>query len=153
MKKKAAPEIVNRRATFEYHFVTRYEAGIALMGTEIKAYRAGHVNLNDAYCLFEKGELYVHNLYIAEYENGTYSNHVPRRLRKLLLRRGELRKLERKASEKGFTIVPYRMYLSERGFVKLEIALAQGKKAYDKRDAIREKDNKREMDRLKKIKL
>lgn len=153
MKKKAAPEIVNRRATFEYHFVTRYEAGIALMGTEIKAYRAGHVNLTDAYCLFEKGELFVHNLYIAEYENGTYSNHVPRRLRKLLLRRGELRKLERKASEKGFTIVPYRMYLSERGFVKLEIALAQGKKEYDKRDSIREKDNKRELDRLKKIKL
>lgn len=153
MKKKAAPEIVNRRATFEYHFVTRYEAGIALMGTEIKAYRAGHVNLTDAYCLFEKGELFVHNLYIAEYENGTYSNHVPRRLRKLLLRRGELRKLERKASEKGFTIVPYRMYLNERGFVKLEIALAQGKKEYDKRDSIREKDNKRELDRLKKIKL
>lgn len=153
MKKKAAPEIVNRRATFEYHFVTRYEAGIALMGTEIKAYRAGHVNLTDAYCLFEKGELFVHNLYIAEYENGTYSNHVPRRLRKLLLRRGELRKLERKASEKGFTIVPYRMYLNDRGFVKLEIALAQGKKEYDKRDSIREKDNKRELDRLKKIKL
>lgn len=153
MKKKAAPEIVNRRATFEYHFVTRYEAGIALMGTEIKAYRAGHVNLTDAYCLFEKGELFVHNLYIAEYENGTYSNHVPRRLRKLLLRRGELKKLERKASEKGFTIVPYRMYLNERGFVKLEIALAQGKKEYDKRDSIREKDNKRELDRLKKIKL
>lgn len=153
MKKKAAPEILNRRASFEYHFVTRYEAGIALMGTEIKAYRAGQVNLGDAYCLFEKGELYVHNLYIAEYENGTYSNHVPRRLRKLLLRRGELRKLERKATEKGFTIVPYRMYLNERGFVKLEIALAQGKKEYDKRDSIREKDNKRELDRLKKIKL
>lgn len=153
MKKKAAPEILNRRASFEYHFVTRYEAGIALMGTEIKAYRAGHVNLGDAYCLFEKGELYVHNLYIAEYENGTYSNHVPRRIRKLLLRRGELRKLERKATEKGYTIVPYRMYLNERGFVKLEIALAQGKKEYDKRDSIREKDNKRELDRLKKIKL
>ena len=106
MKKKAAPEIVNRRATFEYEFISRYEAGIALLGTEIKSYRARHVNLSDAYCLFDKGELYIHNLYIAEYENGTYSNHVPRRLRKLLLRRVELRKHERKASEKGFTIVP-----------------------------------------------
>ena len=153
MKKKAAPEIVNRRATFEYHFDSRFEAGIALMGTEIKSYRAGHLNLSDAYCVFDKGELYIHNLYIAEYENGTYSNHVPRRLRKLLLRRQELRKLERKSSEKGYTIVPYRVYLSERGFVKVEIALAQGKKTYDKRDSIREKDNKRELDRLNKMKL
>ena len=153
MKKKAAPEITNRRATFEYAFVSKHEAGIALLGTEIKSYRAGHVNLSDAYCLFEKGELYIHNLYIAEYENGTYSNHIPRRLRKLLMRRKELNKLERKANEKGFTIVPYRVYLSERGFVKVEIALAQGKKSFDKRDSIREKDNKRELDRLNKIKL
>jgi SsrA-binding protein len=111
------------------------------------------VNLTDAYCLFEKGELFLRNLFIAEYEYGTYSNHEPRRIRKLLLRRPELRKMERKASEKGFTIVPYRMYMSERGFVKVEIALAQGKKMYDKREAIKEKDNKRELERVKKIKL
>lgn len=152
-KKKKAPEIVNRRATFEYHFVSRMEAGIVLRGTEIKAFRAGLVNLTDAYCLFEKGELFLRNLFIAEYEYGTYSNHEPRRIRKLLLRRPELRKMERKASEKGFTIVPYRMYMSERGFVKVEIALAQGKKMYDKREAIKEKDNKRELERVKKIKL
>lgn len=151
-KKKAPPEILNRRATFEYHFLQRIEAGIALFGTEIKTYRAGNINLTDAYCLFNKGELFIHNLYIAEYENGTYSNHQPRRVRKLLLKRNELKKLERKTSEKGFTIVPYRMYLSERGFVKVEIALAQGKKAYDKRDSIKEKDNRREMDRYEKMK-
>jgi SsrA-binding protein len=150
-KKKAAPEIVNRRATYEYHFLQRYEAGIALLGTEIKAYRAGNINLTDAYCLFSKGELFIQNLYIAEYENGTYSNHQPRRVRKLLLRGAELRKLERKASEKGLTIVPYRMYINDRGFVKLEIALAQGKKAFDKRESIKEKDNRREMDRYEKM--
>lgn len=152
-KKRSAPEIVNRRATFEFHFVNRYEAGIVLRGTEIKSFRAGLVNLTDAYCTFDKGELFVRNLFISEYENGTYANHEPRRTRKLLLRRPELRKLERRATEKGFTIVPYRMYMSERGFVKMEIALAQGKKLYDKRDAIKEKDNKRELDRLKKIKI
>jgi len=124
-----------------------------LKGTEIKSIRKGNVNLSDAYCTFEGGALYIRNLYIAEYENGTYSNHEPRQTRKLLLRGTELRKLERRVSEKGMTVVPYRMYFNERGFVKLEIALAQGKKAFDKRDAIKERDNKREMDKLKKIRL
>ncbi len=152
-KNTHTPEIINRKARFEYHFVNMFEAGLVLQGTEIKSIRRGNVNLSDAYCTFDQGELYIRNLYIAEYENGTYANHEPRRPRKLLLRQTELRKLERRVSEKGMTIVPYRMYFNERGFVKIEIALAQGKKAFDKRESIKERDNKREMDKLKKIRL
>jgi len=146
-------EIKNRKATHEYHFFQNYEAGIKLMGTEVKALRAGHANLNDAYCFMEKGELYVKNMYIAEYTFGTYNNHETRKDRKLLLNKTELNKIERRIKEKGMTVVPYRLYFNERGFAKLEVALAMGKKTYDKRDAIKEKDNKREMDRLKKIRL
>lgn len=152
-KNSRTPELFNRKSRFEYHFVVTYEAGLLLQGTEIKSIRQGNANLNDAYCTFEQGELYIRNMYIAEYENGTYANHEPRRMRKLLLKRVELKKLERRVSEKGMTIVPYRLYFTDRGFVKLEIALAQGKKAYDKRATIKERDNKREMDQLKKIKL
>lgn len=152
-KKQKKIEIVNRRAAHEYFLTEKYEAGIALWGTEIKSIRNGNVNLTDAFCTFDQGELYVRSLFISEYENGTYSNHEPRRTRKLLLRAKELKKLERKVKEKGFTIVPYRMYLSERGFVKVEIALAQGKKSYDKRETIKNAENKRELDRIKKIKL
>lgn len=152
-KKQKKIEIVNRRAAHEYFLTEKYEAGIALWGTEIKSVRKGNVNLNDAYCTFEDGELYVRSLFISEYENGTYANHEPRRTRKLLLHGRELRKLERKVKERGFTIVPYRMYLSERGFIKLEIALAEGKKSYDKRNTIKERESKRDLDRLKKIKL
>jgi SsrA-binding protein len=152
-KKPKKIEIINRRAAHEYFLTDRYEAGIALFGTEIKSVRSGNVNLTDAFCTFDDGELYVRNLFISEYENGTYANHLPRRTRKLLLHGKELKKLEKKIKEKGFTIIPYRMYLSERGFIKLEIALAQGKKSYDKRETIKEKDSKRELDRMKKIKL
>jgi SsrA-binding protein len=152
-KKHKSIEVVNRRASFEYFLTDRLEAGIMLRGTEIKSVRKGNVNLNDAYCTFDDSELYVRNLFISEYENGTYANHEPRRTRKLLLHSRELRKLERRVKEKGFTIVPYRLYLNERGFIKLEIALAQGKKSYDKRETIKEKENKRDLDRLKKIKL
>lgn len=152
-KKPKKIEVVNRRASHEFFLTEKYEAGIMLRGTEIKSIRAGRVNLTDAFCTFDHGELYVRSLFISEYENGTYANHEPRRTRKLLLRGKELKKLERKVKEKGFTIVPYRMYLSERGFIKLEIALAQGKKSFDKRDTIKEKENKRELDRMKKIKL
>lgn len=152
-KNSRTPELFNRKSRFEYHFVATYEAGLLLQGTEIKSIRQGNANLSDAYCTFEQGELYIRNMYIAEYENGTYANHEPRRMRKLLLKRVELKKLERRVSEKGMTIVPYRLYFTDRGFVKLEIALAQGKKAYDKRATIKERDNKREMDQLKKIKL
>ena len=152
-KNSKTPEVFNRKARFEYHFVATFEAGLLLQGTEIKSIRQGNINLSDAYCTFEGGELFVRNMYIAEYENGTYANHEPRSVRKLLLKRVELRKLERRVTEKDMTIVPYRLYFSDRGFVKMEIALAQGKKSFDKRATIKERDNKRELDQLKKIKL
>lgn len=145
--------VVNRKARFEYHFIDTYEAGIVLKGTEIKSIRAGYANLNDAYCRFESGELIIKSMYIGEYDFGTYNNHEPRRNRKLLLNKRELRKLEKKIKEKGFAIIPYRLYLSERGFAKIEIAMAQGKKTFDKRNTIKERDNKRDLERLKKIRL
>jgi SsrA-binding protein len=143
-------EVKNRRASFEYQFLQEYEAGIVLTGTEIKSIRAGNVNLNDAYCVFENNELWVRNLYIAEYELGTNSNHEARRSRKLLLRKTELRKLARRVREKGYTIIPYKLYLNERGFAKLLIELATGKKSYDKRESIKQRDDKRSLDRIKK---
>lgn len=152
-KRFKSTQIVNRKAEYEYYFVKRYEAGLMLQGTEVKALREGMANLNDAFCYFIGEELFVKNMYIAEYTQGTIYNHDARRLRKLLLRGSEIKTLLRRVSEKGFTIVPYRIYFSERGIAKLEIALAQGKKSFDKRDSIKERDNKREMDRLKKIKL
>ena len=148
-----AKEIINRRAKFEYHFQSTYEAGIVLQGTEIKSIRNGHVSLSDAYCLFTGNELFIKSLYIKEYENGTYSNHETRRDRKLLLHRQELKKLQWRVKEKGFSIIPYRVYFSDRNLVKVEIALAQGKKSYDKRESIKAKDNKRDLDRMKKIRL
>jgi SsrA-binding protein len=151
--KKKNVEIVNRRAEFEFQFLDKFEAGLVLQGTEIKSIRRGNVNLRDAYCFFKKGELFVKSLFIAEYEFGTYSNHEPRRTRKLLLRHAELRKLEKRVKERGFTIVPYRLFLNDRGFAKLEIALAQGKKVHDKRESIKAKDQKRDLERVKKIRI
>jgi SsrA-binding protein len=152
-KKKKTIEIVNRKAEHEYFFDLTIEAGILLVGTEIKSIRAGSVNMNDAYCYFKKGELFLKSLYIGEYDFGNQFNHEPRRARKLLLKRQELKKLEKKVKERGFTIVPYRLYITERGFAKVEIALARGKKSYDKRESIKQRDQKREMDRIKKIKF
>lgn len=146
-------EIKNRKAEHEYYFISTFEAGLELFGTEVKAIREGNANLNDAYCMFKDGELFVKSLFISEYKYGTYNNHETRRVRKLLLRKPELKKLERKVSEKGSTIVPFRLYFNDRGFAKLEIVLAQGKKAYDKRETLKERDNKRELDQLRKIKL
>jgi SsrA-binding protein len=151
--KTVTKEIVNRKAKFEYQFIQQYEAGLVLTGTEVKALRQGLANLNDAYCIFDKGNLMVKNMFIAEYDHGTIYNHDARRDRRLLLHKSELKKLERRVTVKGLTIVPYRLYFSDRGFAKLEIALAQGKKAYDKRETIKERDSKRDLDRLKKIKL
>lgn len=148
-KKKTGIEIVNRRATFEFHFLDVVEAGIVLTGTEIKSIRQGNVNLRDAYCLFKNGELLIYSMFIAPYSHGNQFNHEARRTRKLLLKRSELKKLEKKVKEKGFTIVPHKLYISERGFAKVEVALAQGKKNYDKRDTIKQKDLKRDMDRIK----
>lgn len=149
--KKSKPiEVVNRRAKHEYHFVDTFEAGIMLHGTEIKSVRNGQVGLTDSFCFFEEGELFIKNMYIKEYDFGTYFNHEPRRTRKLLLRRSELKKLERKVKERGFTIIPFRLFMSERGFAKIEIALVTGKKTYDKRDSIKERDQKRDLDRIQK---
>lgn len=146
-------EIVNRRATHEYHFLATYEAGIMLTGSEIKSIRSGHAGLSDAYCIFNDGELFVKSMYVKEYDNATYNNHESRRDRKLLLHKSELRKLERRVKEKGLTLVPYRIYFSERNMVKLEIALAQGKKSFDKRETIKAKDTKRDLERMSKVRL
>ena len=152
-KRYKSAQIVNRKAEYEYYFVKKYEAGVMLQGTEVKALREGMANLNDAFCYFVNEELYVKNMYVAEYSQGNIYNHEARRLRKLLLRGSELKTLLKRVSEKGFTIVPYRIYFNERGIAKLEIALAQGKKTFDKRNTIKERENKLEMSRLKRIKL
>ena len=143
-------EILNRKAKFEFHFLQSYEAGIMLKGTEVKSLRKGEANLKDAYCLFRDGELFVRNMFIAEYDHGNVNNHETRRERKLLLKKPELKKLERRVLEKGLTIVPNKIFFSERGHAKLEVFLAQGKKAYDKRESIKQKDLKRDMDRMNK---
>jgi SsrA-binding protein len=152
-KKQKKIEIVNRKATHEFQFVKEYDAGIILTGTEIKTIRLGNANLNDCYCLFEGDELFAVSMFIAEYEWGNINNHQTRRKRKLLLKRQELNQLQKRVKEKGFTIVPYKLYINDNGLAKLQISLATGKKAYDKRESIKDRDNKREMDRLKKIRL
>ena len=138
--------IKNRRASFDYEFIEEYNAGIILTGTEIKSVRAGKASLVDSYCYFDKGELWVKGIHIAEYRLGTYYNHEEKRERKLLLTRKELRKLERNVKETGLTIVPTKMFLTEKGWVKLRIALARGKKEYDKRESLKLKDAKKDMD-------
>ena len=146
-------EIINRKAKFEYHFLAEIEAGIMLTGTEIKSIRANNANLKEAYCVFKDGELIITNMHIAEYKYGTNNNHDPVRVRKLLLKKAELKKLERRVKEKGLTIVPYKLFISERGFAKVLIELAQGKKSFDKRETIKARDSKRELDRIKKGKF
>lgn len=146
-------EIVNRKAKFEYHFLQSFEAGVTLVGTEVKSIKNGEANLSDSYCLFKDGELFIKSLYIAEYKFGNVHNHETRRDRKLLLKKTELKKIERRVREKGNSVIPYRIYMNDRGLIKIEIALAQGKKSYDKRDSIKAKDQKRDMDRMKKIRL
>jgi SsrA-binding protein len=140
--------IKNKRATFDYELTEFFTAGIVLTGTEIKSIRLGKVSLTDSYCLMSNGELWAKGIQISEYFFGTYNNHVPRRDRKLLLNRKELKKLNRLTMETGFTIVPTKMYINEKGLVKIEIAVAKGKKSYDKRKSIKERDDKREMDRF-----
>lgn len=147
MKLQKTINIKNKKASFEYFFLEEYTAGMVLTGTEIKSLREGKVSMADAYCFFNKGELYVKNLNISRYENGTYYNHDPLRERKLLLSRRELRKLENKLTDKGLTIIPTRLFINDAGLAKMDIALAKGKKLYDKRDSIKEKDMKREQDR------
>lgn len=146
-KAKSKIEIKNRRASFEYEFLDNYTAGIVLTGTEIKSIRAGKASLVDSYCYFVRGELYVKNMHVSEYWWGTWNAHDPRRDRKLLLNRKELRKLERATKEKGLTIVATRLYIAENGYAKLNISLARGKREYDKRNTIKEKDMRRDMER------
>lgn len=143
--------ISNKKALFLYNILKKYVAGIVLNGTEVKAVRMSNVSINEAFCYFKKSELYIKNMNISEYSLGTYLNHKPNRERKLLLNKKELKILENKIKERGFTIIPIELKMSETGFVKLEIGLAQGKKVFDKRQSIKEKDNKRELDRLKKL--
>lgn len=142
--------IKNKKAYFEYHILDKYVAGIQLLGTEIKSIRQGKANINDAFCSFINGQLYVRNLHISEYSFGSFYNHEAKRDRVLLLNKKELKKLLTKGEERGYTIVPLALFISERGFAKLEIALAQGKKDFDKRETMKERDSKRELDRVMK---
>lgn len=143
--------IKNKKAAFNYTFVEKYTAGIKLVGTEIKSIRMGKASVVDAYCIFINGELYVRGLNITEYDYGTHYNHDPRQDRKLLLTKRELKKLERKSTEKGFTIVATRLFINDNGLAKLEIALAKGKQEFDKRHEIKKKDLKRDMERIRKF--
>ena len=140
-------KIRNKRVSFEYFILERLVAGIQLNGTEIKSIRQGKVSLADSYCQFVEGELFVKEMHIAEYSMGTVYNHEPKRDRKLLLTKRELRKLENKTREKGFTIIPTLLFINEKGLAKLEIGLARGKHFYDKRDSLKKKDIQREIDR------
>ncbi len=139
--------IKNKKAYFEFHILDRYTAGLQLLGTEIKSVREGKVNLSDAYCLFMEDVLYVRNIHIAEYSFGSFYNHEAKRDRKLLLQKKELRKLSSKMKEKGYTLVPLYLFVNDRGFAKLEIGLAQGKKIYDKRETLKDRDVKIDLKR------
>lgn len=148
-KRKNSINIKNKRATFDYIITDTYTAGIVLTGTEIKSIRLGKASLVDTYCMFIGSELWVKNMYVAEYFYGSYNNHTARRDRKLLLERKELRKLQQAAKNPGFTIVPTRLFINEKGLAKLVIGLARGKHEYDKRESIKERDDKREMARIR----
>ena len=147
-EKQPPVNIKNKRATFDYELIDTYTAGIVLTGTEIKSIRLGKASLVDTFCYFVKGELWVKNMHIAEYFYGSYNNHTARRDRKLLLSRKELEKLQREMKNPGFTIVPVRLFINEKGLAKLVVALAKGKKEYDKRESIKEKDDRRDMARM-----
>jgi len=144
---KSNIKIKNRKAGYEYFLSEKYIAGIQLTGTEIKSIRLGKVSLAEAYCNFKGTELFVINMHIAEYEFGTHYNHEPKRDRKLLLNARELKKIGIKVKEKGFTIIPTFMFINDKGLAKLEIAVAKGKKLFDKRETIKTKDTKRDLER------
>jgi SsrA-binding protein len=146
----AAVNIRNKRATFDYEVLDTFTAGMVLTGTEIKSLRAGKAGLTDSYCIFDRGELWAKNVYIAEYFYGTYNNHNAHRDRKLLLTRRELRSLQNSSKEPGLTIIPLRLFINEKGLAKLDIALCKGKKQYDKRDTMKDKEDQRAMDRARK---
>ena len=150
-KKPAAINIKNKKASFDYEFVETYTAGIVLTGTEIKSIRLGKVSLVDTYCYFVGGELWVKNMNIAEYFYGSYNNHAQKRDRKLLLTKREIRQLESATKQTGYTIVPILVFIDDKGRAKMDIALCKGKKEFDKRQTLKEKEDRREMDRAMKI--
>ncbi|WP_258102237.1 SsrA-binding protein SmpB [Marinoscillum pacificum] len=140
--------IRNRKASYEYEFIGTYEAGIVLKGTEIKSLREGKASVSEAYCYIEKGELFIKGMNISPYTNSSFESHQIDRQRKLLVKKKELEKIQSKIEEKGLTIVPTKIYINKRGFAKLEIAVARGKKLFDKRDSIKKKDQDRELKRM-----
>ena len=147
IKSQRRVDIRNKRATFDYIVLDRYTAGIVLTGTEIKSIRAGKAGLVDTFCYIHNGEVWVKNMYVAEYDRGSYGNHLPRRDRKLLLNRREIRALAEATKAPGFTLVPLRLFIIDDGRAKVDVALCRGEKEFDKRASLREKDDRREMDR------
>lgn len=139
--------ISNRKARFDYHILETFTAGLVLKGTEVKSLRSGKANLQEAFCYIEDGEVFVKNMTINEYEQGNIHNHDPQRTRKLLLKKREIKKIKKQLEEKGHTLIPVKLYFSERNLAKMDIALAKGKKLYDKRDTMKERDSQRELDR------
>ncbi|MDR9456983.1 MAG: SsrA-binding protein SmpB [Salegentibacter sp.] len=151
MKKKTNTiNIKNRKAKYEYEFLDKYVAGIKLAGTEIKAIRQGKASITESFCEFQNHELFVINMHVEEYSHATHFNHNPKSERKLLMKRKELRKLEKEVKNTGLTIIPLRLFINDRGLAKMQIALAKGKKLYDKRETIKDRESKRKLDRIKK---
>ncbi len=150
MKNSNSINIKNKKAKFEYEILDKYIAGIKLAGTEIKSIREGKASIAESFCEFSNGELFVINMTVQEYSHATHFNHNPKSARKLLLQRRELRKLEKEVKNSGLTIVPLRLFINDRGLAKMQIALAKGKKLYDKRETIKERESKRRLDRIQK---
>ena len=148
--KTARVQIKNKRAEFDYEVLDRYTAGLVITGTEVKSIRAGKASLVDTFCYINNGEVWVKNMYVAEYDFGSYNNHNTRRERKLLLQKKEIRQLQEETKAPGFTLVPLKLFFDENGRVKMQLGLCRGKKEYDKRQSLREKDDRREMDRAMK---
>ncbi len=141
--------ITNKKANYEYFVDLKFTAGIVLKGTEVKSVREHNVNINDAYCLLEDGELWIKNMHISEFKQGSYNNHLPLANRKLLLNKQELRKITSRVKEKGVTIFPLKLFVNDRGFIKLDIGVGKGKKSFDKREDIKQKDIQRELSKIK----
>ncbi|MCG7281046.1 SsrA-binding protein SmpB [Chryseobacterium taklimakanense] len=151
MKIEKTVNILNKRARFEYEILEQIEAGIVLTGTEIKSLRSSKASITESFCQFIDGELYIINMMIDEYKLGTFYNHQTKRERKLLLHKKELQKFQKKLKDAGNTIIPLKLYINEKGYAKLQIALARGKKLFDKRESIKDRENKRTLDRIRKV--
>ena len=146
--KQKAVLIKNKKAAFEYHLEAKFIAGIILKGTEVKSIRAGHVNISDAYCILDNGKVIIKNMHISEFKNAGYSQHIPLNDRVLLLSKHEIKKIMDKLKDKGYTLIPIELFFSESGFAKIQIALAKGKKTFDKREDLKSKDIQRELERF-----